>query len=134
MTGRVRDDGQLEIYKSELNDFLAKHKGEKVVLTLQPLPKEKTKGMLSYYFAYVVPKFKQAMWENGERLTDKQVEKRLRELSPVMQEQEADEQGRYRTRLRLIAELNNAELYEHIEALKQIGAEEYSIYIEDPNE
>ena len=40
--------------------------------------------------------------------------------------------GKYETRLRTIAELSNAELIEHIEHLKQIAAEEYNTFIDDP--
>ena len=66
-------------------------------------------------------------------MTDEQTETRLRELSPVMYEQTPDiNTGKYETRLRTISELSNAELIEHIEHLKQIAAENYNLYIDDP--
>ena len=50
-----------------------------------------------------------------------------------MNEQVADpETGKYNTVLREIKDLDNSELIEYIEHLKQIGAEEFSIYIDDP--
>ena len=89
--------------------------------------------MKAYYYNYVVPTFKHAIWEAGERLTDEQTERRLREFSPIMYEQTPDETtGKYETRLREISELSNAELIEHIETLKQIAAEEYNTFIDDP--
>ena len=91
-----------------------------------------SEAMRRYYFGYVVPTFKAAIWNAGERLTDAQTERRLRELSPIMYEQKADDDGVYSTRLRTISELTNEELSEHIETLKQIAAEEYSAYIDDP--
>ena len=55
-------------------------------------------------------------------------------MSPIMYEQNADlDTGKYNTRIKSVAELSNAELVEHIETLKQIAAEDFSIYIEDPN-
>jgi NurA-like 5'-3' nuclease len=73
------------------------------------------------------------MWDAGERLTEEDAEIKMRELSPIMLEQEFNEEtGKYTTRLREISELSNAELVEYIDHLKQIAAEEYSIYIEDP--
>ena len=91
--------------------------------------------MKGYYFNYVVPTFRTGIWEAGERLTDEQTERRLRELSPVMYEQIPNiETGEYENRLRKISELSNAELIEHIEFLKQLASEEYYIYIADPNE
>lgn len=43
-----------------------------------------------------------------------------------------EETGKYSHELRTVAELSNAELIEHIETLKQIAAEEYNTYIDDP--
>lgn len=133
VAGRINSDGRIEMYKEELNAFLAKHKGQKVIATFQVPSKNTSQALRGYYYSYIVPTFRKAIWQHGERLTDQQTEERLRRLSPVMYEQKADYlTGRYHTRIRHISELDNAELIEHIETLKQIGAEEYSIYIEDP--
>ena len=72
------------------------------------------------------------MWESGDRRTEEQAERFMRELSPIMYDQQADENGRYRTRIKDIGELDNSEMIEHINTIKQIAAEEYSAYIEDP--
>ena len=68
-----------------------------------------------------------------ERLTEEQTERRLREFSPIMYVERVNEEtGKYSHELRTVAELSNAELIEHIETLKQIAAEEYNTYIDDP--
>ena len=77
--------------------------------------------------------FMSAFWENGERLTEKQTEQRLREYSPIMLEEWVNDAGKYEARLREINELSNAELIEHIETLKQLAAEEFYLFIDDPN-
>mgnify|MGYP000066182005 FL=1 len=43
-----------------------------------------------------------------------------------------EETGVYSHDLRTVADLSNAELIEHIETLKQIAAEEYNTFIDDP--
>lgn len=132
-TGMINNNGGLAMYMGELNQFFAMHKGNRVIARFIVASPGSSAALKAYYFNYVVPTFKAAIWESGERLTEEQTEKRLRELSPIMYDQIADpETGQYETRLKVINELSNAELIEHIEHLKQLAAEEYNTYIEDP--
>lgn len=132
-TGMINNNGGLVMYMGELNQFFAMHKGNRVIARFIVASPGSSAALKAYYFNYVVPTFKAAIWESGERLTEEQIEKRLRELSPIMYDQIADtETGQYETRLKVINELSNAELIEHIEHLKQLAAEEYNTYIDDP--
>lgn len=134
-TGTINNNGGLAMYMGELNEFFKQHKGSRVIARFIVASPGSSAALKGYYFNYVVPTFKAAIWEAGERLTEEQTEQRLRELSPVMYEQTPDiNTGKYETRLRTIAELSNAELIEHIEFLKQLASEEYYLYIADPNE
>lgn len=132
-TGTINNNGGLVMYMGEVNDFFRQHKGSRIIarfIVSKPGSSEALKG---YYFNYVVPTFKQAIWESGERKTEEQTELFLRELSPIIYEQTPNiETGKYETRLRSISELSNAELVEHIETLKQIAATEFNCYIDDP--
>lgn len=121
------------MYMGELNAFFKEWKGARIVARFSVASPGSSEALKGYYFNYVVPTFKQAIWDSGERKTEEQTERFLRELSPVMYEQTPDvETGQYETRLREIRELSNAELIEHIDTLKQIAAEEYSVFIDDP--
>lgn len=132
-TGIINNNGGLEMYMGELKQFFAMHKGCRIIARFIVSSPGSSDALKGYYFNYVVPTFRTGIWESGERLTEEQTERRLRELSPIMYEQIADpETGKYETRLKLINELSNAELIEHIEHLKQIAAEEYNLYIDDP--
>jgi hypothetical protein len=134
-TGMINNNGGLQMYMGELNQFFAMHKGSRIIARFIVASPGSSEALKGYYFNYVVPTFRSGIWEAGERLTEEQTEHRLRELSPVMYEQTPDiNTGKYETRLRTIAELSNAELIEHIEFLKQLASEEYYIYIADPNE
>lgn len=132
-TGLINNSGGLQMYMGELNQFFAMHKGCRIIARFSVAMPGSSEALKGYYFNYVVPTFRQGIWEVGERLTEEQTERRLRELSPIMYEQTPNiNTGKYETRLRTIADLSNAELIEHIEHLKQLAAEEYSIYIDDP--
>lgn len=121
------------MYMGELNAFFKEWKGARIVARFSVVSPGSSEALKGYYFNYVVPTFKQAIWDSGERKTEEQTERFLRELSPVMYEQTPDvETGQYETRLREIRELSNAELIEHIDTLKQIAAENYSVFIDDP--
>lgn len=123
------------MYMGELNEFFKCWKGSRIIARFIVASPGSSEALKGYYFNYVVPTFKHAIWEAGERLTEEQTERRLREFSPIMYEQTPNiDTGKYETRLRTIAELSNAELIEHIEFLKQLASEEYYLYIADPNE
>ena len=129
----INNNGGLQMYMGELNQFFAMHKGSRIIARFIVASPGSSEALKGYYFNYVVPTFRTGIWEAGERLTEEQTERRLRELSPVMYEQIPNiEIGEYETRLRKIPELSNAELIEHIEHLKQIAAENYNLYIDDP--
>ena len=134
-TGTINNNGGLAMYMGELNEFFKGWKGSRIIARFIVASPGSSEALKGYYFNYVVPTFKHAIWEACERLTEEQTERRLREFSPIMYEQTPNiDTGKYETRLRTIAELSNAELIEHIEFLKQLASEEYYLYIADPNE
>ena len=132
-TGTINNNGGLAMYMGEVNEFFKSWKGSRIVARFIVASPGSSEALKGYYFNYVVPTFKNAIWELGERKTEEQTEKFLRELSPIMYEQTPNiETGKYETRLRSVSELSNAELVEHIETLKQIAAIEFNCYIDDP--
>ena len=132
--GTINNDGKLAMYMGEVNQFFAKWKNARVVVSFIVSNPGTSEALKGYYFNYVVPTFQRAIWESGERKTEKDTERFLRELSPIMYEECVDmETGEYTQRIREISELDNNELIEHIETLKQIAAEEYNTFIDDPN-
>ena len=133
-TGTINASGKLQMYMGELNEFFAQWKGARIVARFEVAPAGTSEALKGYYYNYVVPTFRTAIWVSGERKTEAETERFLRSISPIAVETIPDTNtGRYTANLREINDLSNAELIEHIETLKQIGAEEYNIYIEDPN-
>lgn len=132
--GRITSEGKLRLYIAELNAFTQQWKNTRVVATFKVYQPGSSAALRGYYFNCVVPAMKRALWETGERKTDEQTESWLREMSPIMYQQEADpETGKYTTTIREIADLDNAELIEHIETIRQLAATDFYTYIEDPN-
>ena len=132
-TGTINQSGGLAMYMGELNEFFAMHKGSRVIARFTVASPGSSAALRGYYFNYVVPTFKAAILDAGERLTEEQTEQRLREWSPIMHAENVDyDTGEYTHELRTVADLSNAELIEHIETLKQLAAEEYNTYIDDP--
>lgn len=134
VAGRVDSYGRLSMYMEELKAFTKKWKDSNVVATFRIYQPGTSAALRGYYFNVVVPTMKRAFWDAGERYTDDQTEKILREYSPIMHQQQADpDTGKYNDEIREIKDLDNSELIEHIETIKQIAAEEFNVYIEDPN-
>ena len=134
VAGVVDRNGRLNMYMEELNDFLKNWKGARIVATFRVYKPGTSAALRGYYYNAVVPTMKYAFWNHGERYTDEQTERILREYSPIMHQQSVDlETGKYTDEIRSIKDLDNSELIEHIETIKQLAAEEFSVYIEDPN-
>lgn len=134
IAGLVDKNGRLSMYMEELNAMMKKWKGARVVATFRIYQPGTSSAIRGYYYNAVVPTMKRAFWDSGERYTDEQVERILRRYSPIMHKQQADiDTGKYSDELRKISDLDNSELIEHIETIKQLAAEQFSVYIEDPN-
>ena len=88
---------------------------------------EKKSSHLGYYFAEIVPKFKQAFRELGEPLSDTEVDQRLRDFSPVLKRQ--DETGSDVIRSLSDDDFSDDDWKEYIEDLKIFGASNFNIVI-----
>lgn len=131
--GQVTEKGGLSIFMGEINQFLSQHKGQKIVATFTVLGKDASEALKGYYFNYVVPTFRSALLEAGDRKTLEQTADFLRQISPIMRKESVDiTTSKYSHELRGIHDLTNPELLEHIEFLKQVAAEDYSTFIDDP--
>jgi hypothetical protein len=133
-TGTINQNGGLAMYMGELNDFFKGWKGSRIIARFIVASPGSSEALKGYYFNCIIPNFKIALWENGERLTEKETEEKCRSMSPITISENVDIDGNYSSELKEIKELSNAELCEYIEHLKQIAAENYNFYIPDPNE
>lgn len=133
IAGKVTKDGRLTMYMGELNQFTKKWPNARIIATFRVFQPGTSAALRGYYYNCVVPTVQRALWETGDRKTNEQTEYWLREMSPIMYRESDPEAGRYVTELREIGDLDNSELIEHIDTIKQFCAEELNVYIEDPN-
>lgn len=134
ITGRTNGQGGLLIAnQSEMSEFFKGWPNVKIIGSFRVYKPGSSEALKGYYFNKIVPDFRRALWESGDRKTLEDCEKFLRELCPItISETVCEKSGKYESELREISDLDNSELCELIEHLRQIAAEEFSFVIDDP--
>ena len=127
---KINNEGRL-MTPPDLREFLNQWKESRVVVRFEILSEKPSEALKGYYFHCVVPTMKTALWESGERKNEKETEQWLREMSPITK-QCGWRDDTWVATIRETAELNNAEFVEHIEFIRQMAAEEFAVYIEEP--
>lgn len=124
-SGVVREDGRLYVPMDRVNDYATQHKGERVIVTIEAVPKEATIAQKTYYYKYVLPTIVEALYKKGERIS----------------EQDADVMliGAYPGDLKIgevyaskASELTSTQMSDFLDWLKQYAAEHLEVYVEDP--
>lgn len=123
-SGIISADGQLRMPMDRLNAFFAANKGKRVVVRFEAAEPGSSELQLAYYFNYIVPTIQTALWENGDRRTEKQVDLWLRQQCASCYN---DYGGLLEAR-----QISKPDFSDFIEWLKQFAAENLYVYIEDP--
>lgn len=123
-SGIITDKGQLRLPMDRLNAFLAANKGKRVIVRFEAAEPGSSELQLAYYFNYIVPTIQTALWENGDRRTEKQVDLWLRQQCASCYN---DYGGLLEAR-----QISKPDFSDFIEWLKQFAAENLYVYIEDP--
>ena len=116
--------GQLRMPMDRLNAFFAKHKGERVVVKFEAAVPGSSAAQLAYYYNYIIPTIQMALYETGERKTEKQVDLWLRQKCGSCYN---DYGGLLEAR-----QMSKNDFSDFLEWLKQFAAENLYVYIEDP--
>lgn len=123
-SGIITDNGQLRLPMDRLNAFLAANKGKRIVVRFEAAEPGSSELQLAYYFNYIVPTIQTALWETGDRRTEKQVDLWLRQQCASCYN---DYGGLLEAR-----QISKPDFSDFIEWLKQFAAENLYVYIEDP--
>ena len=123
-SGIITDNGQLRLPMDRLNAFFAANKGKRVVVRFEAAEPGSSELQLAYYFNYIVPTIQTALWENGDRRTEKQVDLWLRQQCASCYNEYG---GLLEAR-----QISKPDFSDFIEWLKQFAAENLYVYIEDP--
>lgn len=123
-SGMITADGLLRMPMDRLKAFFADHKNQRVVVRFEAAAPGSSELQLAYYFNYIVPTIQTALWETGERKTEKQVDLWLRQQCGSCYN---DYGGLLEAR-----QISKTDFSEFLEWLKQFAAENLYVYIEDP--
>ena len=123
-SGIITNNGQLRLPMDRLNAFFAANKGKRVVVRFEAAEPGSSELQLSYYFNYIVPTIQTALWETGDRRTEKQVDLWLRQQCASCYN---DYGGLLEAR-----QISKPNFSDFIEWIKQFAAENLSVYVEDP--
>ena len=123
-SGIITDNGQLRLPMDRLNAYFAANKGKRVVVRFEAAEPGSTELQLAYYLNYIVPTIQTALWKNGDRRTEKQVDLWLRQQCASCYN---DYGGLLEAR-----QISKPDFSDFIEWLKQFAAENLYVYIEDP--
>lgn len=123
-SGIITDNGQLRLPMDRLNAFFAANKGKRVVVRFEAAEPGSSELQLAYYFNYIVPTIQTALWETGDRRTEKQIDLWLRQQCASCYNEYG---GLLEAR-----QISKPDFSDFIEWLKQFAAENLYVYIEDP--
>lgn len=135
-TGSTNKAGQLLVFnKGQFDEFCKQWPESSFTMKLELNEKGTSPALIGYYKNSILPDFQRAFIDvQGIRLSLDHVDLKLREMSPVMHEEEFVEAGGGIT-LNFLMSVHKAgthRLVEYIEDLKVIGAKEFHLSIKDP--
>ena len=125
--GYIGEDGKLRLPMDRINAFLAKNMGMRLIARFYVAEPGSTELQNGYYYNYIVPAIKAARYEQGERMTEKQVDRWLIDNYPG--DKTECEFGTEVDEARL---LTKNQMTDFLDWLKQFAAENLHVYVEDP--
>lgn len=124
-SGLIGSDGKLRLPMDRLNAEFAKHPGKRVVVRFEIEERGSSALQQAYYYNYIVPTIREARYRQGTRMREEQVDRWLMEEYPLGSSPEL-------APLVFARQLDQAQMSDFLEWLKQFAAETMDVYIEDP--
>lgn len=121
-------DGKLRLPMERMNEFFARHKGQRVIVKVEAVEHGSTKAQISYYYSYIVPTIRIAWRDLGELYTDKEVDRELLNLYPGDKTESNIGLGEEVSEAR---HLTRGQMSDYIDWLKCFAAENLNVYIEE---
>lgn len=122
-TGVIGEDGRLRMPMERINSFFRSNKGKRIIVRFEAVEIGSTEAQLAYYFQYIVPSVQAALWETGDRKTERQTDLWLRQQCGSCYN---DYAGLLEAR-----QISKSDFSDFIDWIKQFAAENLFIYIED---
>lgn len=124
-SGLIGADGKLRMPMDRVNAFFEAHKGERVVVRFESAERGSSALQLAYYYNYILPTVVQALYEQGTRISEERADRWLMEEYPS---------GGNPDTVSLVCarQLDQCQMSDFLDWLKQYAAENLFVYIEDP--
>ena len=126
-SGIIDDKGQFRLPMDRVNAFFKANKGKRVTVRFETAEPGSSAALLAYYYNYVVPTVQAGFYETGERYSEEITDKFLLTYYPG--DTDRDDIG---VRAIYGRQLNQHQMLDFLEWVKQYAAENLNVYIEDP--
>lgn len=127
--GFVGADGRMRLPMDRIDYYLMQHKGERLIVRFEAAASGSSKLQQAYYYNYIVPAVVEALYEQGTRKSEKNVDRWLVEQYPGDKSESEMGLGVDVAEARY---LSKAQMSDFLDWLKQFAAENLDVYIEDP--
>jgi len=127
-SGLIGKDGKLHLPMDRLNAWFASHPGERITVRFEAAPQHSTAAQTAYFYNYIVPTVANAFYEQGTRMSEKNVDKWLVSQYPGDKTEQVLGIGEPIMEAR---EFDKNQMSDFIDWLKQYAAENLNVYIED---
>lgn len=123
--GRISKDGKLLLPMDRINQFTKSHPGKNIVVRFEVAEPGSTALQQAYYYNYVIPCVVEALRELGTRKSEDATDRWLMEEYPGGGNPDTVSLVRAR-------QLDQHQMSDFLDWLKQFAAENLFVYIEDP--
>lgn len=117
-SGVIDSKGQLRMPMDRLRDVFRLNKGKRVLVYFEFEQRGTSEAQIGYYYNYIVPTIRKALWETGMRLDENSTDRWLCGMCSFIEVETA-------------RELKSEDMSNFIDWLKQYAAENLDVFIED---
>lgn len=136
--GVINADGKLLLPMDRINAYLKENKGKRLIVKFEAAEQGSSALQQAYYYNYILPTIAAALYEQGTRMSESQVDGWLRQQCPSIFEtfipstkEEAKQGYLGYTETKGIWDLSISEMSDFLDWIKQFAAENLYVYIED---
>ena len=126
-SGMIDANGRLRLPMERVTAFTAANKGKRIIARFEVVESGTSMALMAYYYNYIVPTVCAALRETGERLNEESTDKFLINNYPGDTMRDGNGAAAFYAR-----QLNQHQMLDFLEWIKQFASENLYVYIEDP--
>lgn len=133
LKGAVGSKGQLLMYGvQDMNEFLKQNLNARLLITIQVFEKKSSEALVGFYYGKILPDAQAGFYMAGERLSEKDVDEKLRLLYPFHDDVARGVVDGTEFTTWSVADMTTTELIDYIEFIRQYMAENLQVFVYDP--